>query len=171
MLAAPRARVVTVSSLSQRAGRIRWDDLQSERSYRQATAYAQSKLACLLTCFGLQRRLAAAGQPAILLAAHPGFAATDILHREGDSRVRDLERRVGERFIQTPAEAARAQLRAATDPTAHGGQYFGPSGRLQTGGPPVPVPPSRRSLDEEAEDRLWQVSEALTGVELRVPSR
>jgi len=169
VLAAPGSRIVTVSSLSQRVGRIRWDDLQSEGSYRQSTAYAQSKLACLLFCFGLQRRLVAAGEDTISLAAHPGFAATDILHREGDGRLADLQRRLGAPFIQTAAQAARAQLRAATDPTAHGGQYFGPANRMQTEGPPVPVPPSRRSLDEEAQDRLWELSERVTGVEVPLP--
>ena len=165
LLAAPRSRVVTVASLSQRFGRIRWDDVQCERSYRQSTAYAQSKLASLLFCFALQRRLTAAGSDTISLAAHPGFAATDILQREGHPRLAAIERRIGEPFIQTPAEAARSLLRATTDPTAHGGQFFGPSQRFGTEGPPIAVLPSKRALDEGAQTRMWELSERLTGVE------
>ncbi len=169
LLAAPGARVVTVASVSQRVGKIRWHDLHAELSYRQFTAYAQSKLACLLFAFELQRRLAAAGEDTISLAAHPGFAATDILARDRFPRLARLERRIGERFIQTPAEAARASLRAATDPAAYGGQFYGPAERLQTEGPPIPVLPSKRSLDEAAQARLWEVSVGLTEVEFPLP--
>ncbi len=169
LLDAPRSRLVTVTSLSHRMGRIRWEDPHAERSYRQFTAYAQSKLACLLFAFGLERRLAAAGGDTISLAAHPGFAATDILHRGRDSRFLQWQRRAGERFIQTAAEASRASLRAATDPGAHAGQYYGPAHRFQTHGAPVPVPPARRALDEVAQDRLWELSERLTGVAFPLP--
>lgn len=170
LLRAPRSRVVTVASLSQRVGRIRWDDLQSERSYRQSAVYSQSKLASMLFCFALQRRLSAAGTDTISLAAHPGFAATDILQREGHPRLARLERRIGEPFVQTPAEAARSLLRATTDPTAHGGQFFGPSQRFGTEGPPVAVLPSKRALDDDSQARLWDLSERLTGVEFPLPA-
>ncbi|HEU5083867.1 MAG TPA: oxidoreductase [Acidimicrobiales bacterium] len=169
VLAAPRSRVVTVTSLSQGIGRIRWDDLHLERSYRQATAYAQSKLACVKFAFALQRRLAIVGEDTASLAAHPGFAATDILQRDRFPRLAKVERRVGERFIQTPAEACRSSVRAATDPAAHGGQLYGPAHRFQTEGPPIPVRPPRRALDEEAQDRLWELSAELTGVEYALP--
>lgn len=165
IVAAPASRIVTVTSLSQKAGSIRWADPQLEDRYTQFRAYAQSKLACLLFSFGLQRRLTAAGADTVSLAAHPGFAATDILHGDAPNAFRRLQRRVGERFIPSAAEASRAPLRAATDPGAHGGQLYGPAGRLQIRGAPVPVPPSRRSRDREAQDRLWDLSERLTGVE------
>ena len=158
-----------MTSLSQGLGRIRWDDLHLEQSYRQATAYAQSKLACLKFAFALQRRLVVAGEDTGSLAAHPGFAATDILQRDRFPRLAKVERRVGERFIQTAAEACRSSVRAATDPGAHGGQLYGPSRRFQTEGPPIPVRPPRRALDEAAQDRLWDVSVELTGVEYPLP--
>ncbi len=170
LLAAPCSRIVTVASLSQKFGRMRWHDPHAEGSYRQFTAYAQSKLAALLFAYALQRRLTAADEDTISLAAHPGFAATDILHRGRESRFLELQRRIGERFIQTPAEASRASLRAATDPSAHAGQFFGPAHRFQTHGAPVPVPPSRRALDEEDQRRLWELSEHLTGVEFPLPA-
>ena len=169
LLVASCSRIVTVASLSQKFGRMRWHDPHAEGSYRQFTAYAQSKLAALLFAYALQRRLAAADEDTISLAAHPGFAATDILHRGRESRFLDLQRRIGERFIQTPAEASCASLRAATDPSAHGGQFYGPAHRFQTHGAPVPVPPSRRALDEDDQRRLWELSERLTGVEFPLP--
>lgn len=170
LFAAPGSRVVTVVSLSQSFGRIRWDDIHLERArYREFSAYAQSKLACLQFCFALQGRLSAAGEDAVSLAAHPGFANTDILHRDEASLNDRIQRRLFERFIQSPAEASRSSLRAATDPSAHGGQLYGPADRAQTTGPPVPIPPSKRSLDEADQTRLWELSERLTGVEFPVP--
>src|SRR5215831_10330508 len=74
----PGARVVTVSSNSHRAGRINFGDLQSRRGYRRTAGYGQSKLANLMFTYELQRRLAAAGSPAIAAAAHPGLTRTDL---------------------------------------------------------------------------------------------
>lgn len=165
LAAAPSSRVVTVTSLSQKVGKIRWGDPHFADGYTQSKAYAQSKLACLLFSFALQRRLSAAGVDAMSLAAHPGFAATDILHGDNPSAVRRLQRRIGERFIPSAADASRATLRAATDPEAHGGQLYGPADLAQTRGTPIPVPPSRRSLDVDAQERLWTLSERLTGVD------
>lgn len=162
LLATPGSRVVTVSSLSHRYGSIRWDDLTGERRYSRAAAYAQSKLANLLFALELQRRLARAGAPTASLAVHPGMAATDILGPIVDRVPRLVE--VGGRFVQSPDLAALASLRAATDPDAYGGQFYGPSGRGGIAGPPVPTRPACRALDEDAQARLWHLSESLTGV-------
>jgi protochlorophyllide reductase len=164
LLAAPNSRIVTVTSLSQKVGRLRWDDLNLIDRFRPFVAYAQSKLANITFAVALQKRLAAAGEDTASLAAHPGFADTGILrnHKRQPSR---LERRLGERFVQTPADASRPSLRAATDPSAYGGEFYGPSRRFETNGPPVPVRPSRRALDEEQQQRLWAVSVEHTGVD------
>jgi NAD(P)-dependent dehydrogenase (short-subunit alcohol dehydrogenase family) len=165
LLATPGSRVVTVSSMSHRVGRIAWDDLGGERRYRKARAYAQSKLANLLFAFELQRRLAVAGAATVSLAAHPGFAATEIIGTGA------LTRSIGERYVPSPADAALPSLRAATSPGAYGGQYYGPSGRGGIRGTPVVVAPARRALDEGAQRRLWERSVELTGVEPALPSR
>jgi NAD(P)-dependent dehydrogenase (short-subunit alcohol dehydrogenase family) len=170
LLATPASRVVTVSSMSHRLGRIGWDDLDGVRRYSRARAYAQSKLANLLFAFELQRRFVRAGADASSLAAHPGFAATEILPGSatadgGSGRLRA----VGERYVPSPAEAALPSLRAATGLDAYGGQYYGPGGRGGVKGPPIAVPPARRALDEEAQRRLWAVSVELTGVEFPLP--
>ncbi len=157
------SRVVVIGSLSYRFGRIRWDDLASERRYRESRAYSQSKLAGAMFCLELQRRLATSGASTIALGAHPGFAATDIIA----DRVERHPRYAGfmkEHLIPSAADAARSTVRAATDPGAYGGQFYGPSQRAGTSGPPVAIPWVRRALDEQEQARLWRVSEDLTGV-------
>ncbi len=166
MLGSPGSRVVTVSSLSHRFGTIRWSDLTGERRYSRPGAYAQSKLANLLFALELQRRLARAGTTTSSLAVHPGLAATDIAASWVERFPRLAE--LGSNLVQSPNEAALPSLRAATDPDAYGGQFYGPGGRCGVAGPPVPTRPARRALDEQDQARLWQISEELTGVEFPV---
>ncbi|EHB55895.1 short-chain dehydrogenase/reductase SDR [Mycolicibacterium rhodesiae JS60] len=157
LLAVPGSRVVTVSSNGHRMGQIRFDDLQSERSYSRAGAYGQAKLANLLFTYELQRRLA--GTNTIATAAHPGSSATEL----GRNLPRIVEWGFG-LTVQSSEMGALPQLRAATDPSVLGGQYYGPGGFLQTRGYPKLVSSNGRSHDIAAQKRLWAVSEALTGV-------
>ncbi|WP_179466325.1 SDR family NAD(P)-dependent oxidoreductase [Mycolicibacterium vinylchloridicum] len=157
LLAVPGSRVVTVSSNGHRMGQIRFDDLQSERSYSRAGAYGQAKLANLLFTYELQRRLA--GTNTIATAAHPGSSATEL----GRNLPRIVEWGFG-LTVQSSEMGALPQLRAATDPSVLGGQYYGPSGFLQMRGYPKLVSSNGRSHDIAAQKRLWAVSEALTGV-------
>jgi NAD(P)-dependent dehydrogenase (short-subunit alcohol dehydrogenase family) len=159
LLATPGSRVVTVSSDAHRRGAMRFDDLQSERGYDAAAAYAQSKLANLLFTYELHARLEAIGAGTIALAAHPGNARTG-LWRSSSRLERALIRLPG--FAQSAAGGARPILRAALDPAARGGDYFGPKGRYT--GRPVRVESSAASHDPTVRRRLWAVSEQLTGV-------
>jgi NAD(P)-dependent dehydrogenase (short-subunit alcohol dehydrogenase family) len=167
------ARVVTVSSGAHRAGEIDFDDLDGEASYGRWSAYAASKLANLLFAFELQRRLAAADAPVASLAAHPGWAATNLQRRgpEADgSRVRLAIMRVANALLgQDPAAGAAPQLYAATAPDAEGGAYYGPSGPLEMRGPPTRVEASEAARDEATARRLWGVSERRTGVAYDLP--
>jgi len=163
MLPVPGSRVVTVSSNGHRTGRINFADLQSEQRYGRMSAYAQSKLANLMFTYELQRRLAAAGAPTVALAAHPGVALTD-LTRHLPAVLRSAYPAVGGLFTQSAAMGALPILRAATDPAAAGGQYYGPGGLAQVKGYPVRVSSTARSRDESAQRRLWAESERLTGV-------
>jgi NAD(P)-dependent dehydrogenase (short-subunit alcohol dehydrogenase family) len=160
LLAVPGSRVVTVSSNGHKIGRIRFDDLQWERGYRRAGAYAQSKLANLLFTYELQRRLAARRGPTIAVAAHPGTSDTALV------RYLPAWMQLGARM--SPSQNARMgalpTVRAATDPAAAGGDYYGPAGFGELTGPPRRVRSSARSHDEAAARRLWAVSEELTGV-------
>lgn len=172
LLATPGARVVTVSSQMHRFGTIRFDDLMGTRHYDRWSAYSQSKLANLLFTYELHRRLVAkhaSPPPVLALACHPGYAATELqgkgAHMRG-SRVEALVMRLGNAlFAQSATAGALPTLRAATDPEAQGGDYFGPDGLLQLAGRPVKVSASRKARDPELARRLWERSVDLTGVD------
>ena len=157
------SRVVTVSSTGHRIrARIHFDDLHWARSYDRVAAYGQSKLANLMFTYELQRRLAACGTT-IAVAAHPGFADTDLI-RNSPAAIRLLAPAVAPLIAQTPAMGALPTLRAATDPGVLGGQYYGPDGPGQTRGYPRPVTSSVQSYDVTIQQRLWATSEELTAV-------
>jgi NAD(P)-dependent dehydrogenase (short-subunit alcohol dehydrogenase family) len=167
LLAQPGSRVVTLSSNGHRAGRMNFADLQSARHYQKMAAYGRSKLANLMFTYELQRRLAAAHAQTIALAAHPGTARTDLTrHMPGFA-----QSAMGPRFgllnswwVQDGSMGALPTLRAASDPDAIGGTYYGPDGPFQLTGYPVVVTSSVRSHSREAQRRLWVESEQLTGI-------
>jgi len=167
LLAAPSSRVVTLSSNGHRTGRMNFADLQSSRHYNRYAAYGRSKLANLLFTYELQRRLTAARAHTIALAAHPGTARTELTrHMSGLSNAA-----MGPRFaainswlVQDAKMGALPTLRAATDPDAIGGTYYGPDGFMQLTGYPIVVASSGRSQNRENQRRLWVESEQLTGI-------
>lgn len=168
LLARAGSRVVTVSSLAHRTGRIDFADLNSERTYRKWPAYGQSKLANLLFAAELQRRVVAAGRDLLSVAAHPGYSATNLQQRgpalEG-SRLRQLGMRLLNGVVaQSDASGALPLLYAATAPDVQGGGYYGPGGPFELRGRPVPVGRSAAARDPDVAARLWSASEALTSV-------
>ncbi len=162
------SRIVTVSSNAHRFGRMDFDDLMAERRYRKWRVYSQSKLANLLFTRELQRRLELADTPTISVAAHPGYAATELQHKGPKMAQSSLQERimdVGNRFFtQSASDGALPQLRAATDPGVKGGEYYGPSKRNQNQGPPIRVGRSAAAKDDTAAQKLWAMSVELTGV-------
>jgi NAD(P)-dependent dehydrogenase (short-subunit alcohol dehydrogenase family) len=163
------SRVVTVSSLGHRLrASIHFDDLQWERSYDRVGAYGQSKLANLLFTYELQRRLAARSEAkTIAAAAHPGGTNTE-LARYLPGIFKPVRAIFGPVLFQSPAMGALPTLRAATDPSVEGGQYYGPEGFAEQRGHPKIVQSSAQSHDEDLQRRLWTVSEELTGVSFGV---
>jgi len=167
LLVAPGARVVTVSSIGHRyRSALQLDDVRSERRYSRTAAYGRSKLANLLFTYELQRRLSAAGADLIALAAHPGVAATE-LGRNSPAPLRALLGLV-DPVLQTPDMGALPTLRAATDPAAVGGSYYGPGGFGGVAGHPTVVASSARSHDAGLQAQLWAASQELTGVQFEV---
>jgi NAD(P)-dependent dehydrogenase (short-subunit alcohol dehydrogenase family) len=158
-----RDRVVTLSSGAHRIGRIDFDDLQHEKSYRRWEAYGQSKLANLLFTYELQRRLSAAGSPLRAVACHPGYAATNLqFHTESfQDAAMGLFNKV---FAQSSAMGALPTLYAATVPDIPPAAFVGPDGLGEQRGHPKLVGSSGRSKDEVAAARLWTESERLAGV-------
>ena len=163
-------RVVTVSSGAHRFGSIDFEDLQRERRYIRWRAYGQSKLANLLFAYELDRRLRAAGSPIKSVAAHPGYAATNLQFAAPpllDRIVMTVSNKV---IAQSAAMGALPQLYAATYPGLEGGTYVGPDGIGEQRGHPKPVGSSGAARNEETARRLWEVSEELTGVSFEIPA-
>jgi NAD(P)-dependent dehydrogenase (short-subunit alcohol dehydrogenase family) len=168
ILAAPSARVVTVSSGAHTSGTIDFANLDGARSYGRWRAYTQSKLANLLFTYELQRRFTAAGVAAISVSCHPGWAETNLQSagaRMDGSRFGERLTDIGNRlFAQSAAMGALPTLYAATAADVNGCDYIGPRGLLGMRGAPVKVKSSARSYDASVAAQLWQVSEQLTGV-------
>jgi NAD(P)-dependent dehydrogenase (short-subunit alcohol dehydrogenase family) len=158
------ARVVTLSSNAHKMGRIDFDDLQSRRHYRRWSAYGQSKLADLMFALELDRRLRAAGSTISSVAAHPGYAATN-LQTAAPPLVDRLVMQVTNLLVAQSADmGALPTLYAATAPGVEGGSYVGPDGIGEFRGHPKLTKPSGSARDERVAARLWEVAEELTSV-------
>lgn len=156
------SRVVNVSSVGHRIkSALDPETMMSGEKYDRIAAYGRSKLANLLFTYELQRRLDTAGAKTAALVAHPGLSSTE-LARNSPGILKFMERFSGP-LTQSAAMGALPTLRAATDPSAVGGTYFGPGGFMETRGHPVVVTSSKRSHDVELQRALWQRSEELTG--------
>jgi NAD(P)-dependent dehydrogenase (short-subunit alcohol dehydrogenase family) len=171
LVAAPGSRIVTTSSIAHLEGTIDFGDLQGERDYQPEKAYAQSKLANLLFTFELDRRLRAAGTAAAAVGAHPGVVYTNLFRTRSpwqQAVLRPQLRVLNFWAVQNVRMGALPMLRAATDRSAHGGDYFGPRryGLLRWfyTGYPARVELSERARNAADQARLWQISEQLTGV-------
>jgi NAD(P)-dependent dehydrogenase (short-subunit alcohol dehydrogenase family) len=170
------SRVVTVSSAMARTGRIDFDDLGSELSYSRTGAYARSKLANLSFAIELQRRLGLDGSSVESMAAHPGYAATD-LQKSGPQIGGGIGSKLAAPFMalghlllaQGAEEGAATILYAATEPGLEGGSYIGPDGPGEMRGSPRVVRPVETATERVTAERLWAESERLTGVTYDLP--
>jgi NAD(P)-dependent dehydrogenase (short-subunit alcohol dehydrogenase family) len=170
LIGTPDARVVTITSTAHRLGRMNFKDLQSERSYGRWRAYGQSKLANLLFAFELDSRLRAAGKDLRSVAAHPGYAATNLQFAATPSRIERVGAALLNRvYAQSPERGALPTLYAATADIP-GGSFVGPDGFMEGRGHPVLVKATRAANDPDAARRLWQLSEELTGVRFAFPA-
>lgn len=168
LLAGKGARVVIVSSTVARIGSINFDDLQGERHYRRWRAYGQSKLANLLFAFELDRRVRVHGLDLISVAAHPGYAATNLQTAGPRMEGKDLQARIAAfgnaLFAQPASMGALPEIYAAVAPGVQGGEYFGPDRFFGQRGYPTRVTAPKAAYDTAVAARLWEVSEQLTGV-------
>jgi NAD(P)-dependent dehydrogenase (short-subunit alcohol dehydrogenase family) len=171
LLKAPAARVVTVTSTAHHMGRaVDPGNPHLDGRYRPWRAYGQAKLANFHFGLGLARRLSAAGAAASSLVAHPGLSNTELqavsVRETGGGRSQRFFLMLARSVGMTPAEGALSQLRAATDPNAGNGQFYGPL--FVNNGPPVRKPVLRRLGMSGAIERLWQVSERETGTRIEL---
>jgi NAD(P)-dependent dehydrogenase (short-subunit alcohol dehydrogenase family) len=163
---AQASRVVNVSSLAHRGGKMDFDNLQAERKYNSWAAYQQSKLANLLFTFELQRRSDAYGWGLMSNAAHPGYARTELIpNGPGTGGLKGFGAKVLGSFMSHSAAAgALPTLFAAASPEAEPNGYYGPNGFYELKGPVAPAKVFPQAKDETVARKLWEVSEQLTGV-------
>ncbi len=168
LLTTPGARVVTVTSMAARVGRIRFDDLGGTRRYGKWSAYGQAKLANQLFTLELDRRVSAHHADLVSVAAHPGYAATNLQmvapQMSGSVLMEELNRMANTAFAQSASAGALPSLYAATAPDVRGGQFFGPDRLFGSRGHPKSVPFVSAAKDPGRARRLWSVSEGLTDV-------
>jgi NAD(P)-dependent dehydrogenase (short-subunit alcohol dehydrogenase family) len=156
----PNSRVVVTSSVAHRQGNIDFSDLNWEtRKYKTSKAYGDSKLANLYFTFELAHKLKDEKSAPLITAAHPGWTRTDLQRHSG------LFRFLNNFFSQKVEVGVLPTLRAAVDPEAESGDYFGPSGFAEMHGSPVKVASSEKSRDKNSAEKLWARSEKLTGIE------
>ncbi len=167
LLATPASRVVNVSSIAHKFGKIRFHDLQGEKRYSKWAAYGQSKLANLLFTHELDRRLKEAGRQTISVACHPGWAATHLQEAgpkmEGSKLMEKLSTWGNAMLAQDAAAGALPTVFATVEPL-RGDEYVGPTRMMGWHGPPEIIEPLGKARDPETAKRLWEVSEELTGV-------
>jgi NAD(P)-dependent dehydrogenase (short-subunit alcohol dehydrogenase family) len=155
----PGSRVITLSSLAHKWSEIDFSNLHAQKGYSRRKAYGQSKRACLVFAYGLQRRLSAAGYDTISLAAHPGVSKTNL-----DRYFPPLIRPLGTLFLQKAEKGALPTLYAALEKALKGGEFIGPDGFKEMRGNPTIVDSDANSKDKEIAERLWKVSEEMTDV-------
>lgn len=158
-------RIVNVSSIAARSGKINFEDLQSEQSYSPREVYSQSKLASLMFALELHERSWTEGWGISSIAAHPGISRTQLLHNAPGRGSLASNLRSMLWFLFQPAEqGALPTLFAATAPEATSGAYYGPDKLSETRGYPAPAKIPPQALDAAACKRLWETSEKLTGL-------
>lgn len=165
LMASKSPRVVTLSSIAARNAVINFQDLQSEKQYNSMGAYGQSKLACLMFAFELQRRSTEAGWGITSIAAHPGISRTEIIYNgSGKWSPFGVIRTLFWFLFQPVPQGALPTLFAATSPQAKAGAYYGPGGVAEVRGFPTLAKIPHQALDSFDNTKLFSESEKLTGI-------
>jgi NAD(P)-dependent dehydrogenase (short-subunit alcohol dehydrogenase family) len=158
----PGSRVVTTTSIAHFNGRINFDDLNSEKCYNRMRAYRQSKMANLLFAYELQRKLSECNQKTISVAVHPGISATSIV------KLPPLIDRLKDAVLMSAEKGCLPILMGATNQELKGGEYIGPDGFRQAFGYPAVLNSNAMSKDRVLAERLWNVSEEITGIKFNI---
>ena len=158
----PGARIVSLSSMAHRWGNIRFDDPNFKNGYNKREAYGQSKIACLMFAYEMNRRLQKAGYSTLSVAAHPGVAYTNLTQHM--PKFVNLFAPLMGIVLNNATDGALPTLYAALGDDIHGGYYCGPKDMQQMRGAPIKVGSNRASRDEKAAAKLWAMSEVMSGV-------
>jgi NAD(P)-dependent dehydrogenase (short-subunit alcohol dehydrogenase family) len=170
ILNTPHSRIINVSSNAHRIGKIDFDNLMYEggKGYSPTRAYGRSKLANLLFTYELERRFKAAGSKTIAAAAHPGYTHTHLTRYLEKKWYFRLFSPLGNLIAQKAEMGALPIIRAAIHNGVIGGQYYGPDGLLEQRGYPVVIKSSQASYNKDTAQKIWEVSEQLTGVNIQI---
>lgn len=163
----PGARIVTLSSNAHKSGEIDFENINAEKDYSRFGAYAMSKLACLMFAFELQRRLESAGSSVIAVSAHPGVSMTNLVQFV-PGILQILLKPLAPIFTHDPEQGALPTLMAAIGEDVKGGEYLGPIGFNEMKGEPGRAKVKSIARDEQVAQKLWKVSEELTGEQFDV---
>lgn len=163
LLHTENSRVVTLSSLAHRNASFDFDNLDGSKGYKGMKFYGQSKLANLMFATELDKRLKQHGLSTFSIACHPGISATN-LFKLGSREMPRIFRGLMNRYLQPAAMGVLPTIHAATDPSIKGGEYIGPDGKGQRRGYPAIEEPDPAVNDEAVREKLWEVSEKLSGV-------
>ncbi|WP_096086794.1 oxidoreductase [Agaribacterium haliotis] len=164
----PDSRITWLSSKAHTKAKLNFADLNSEQAYSKMAAYGQSKLACLMYALELDRKIKKSGKKILSNAAHPGGADTDLSRHMSPMLMRCLKYTVLPFIMQSAEKGALPVLQAAFSAQAKGGAYYGPQGFMEMTGPAGPANIARQALDIHAAEKLWSVSEALTGTSFKL---
>lgn len=166
ILSTPHSRVVSVSSIAHKWwGKNSLPPLfEAEKKYKPMRAYGRSKLANLLFSYELQRLFHLNNHSSIAVVAHPGASFTNLGRYFEGTIVLNLFRGLITWVLPKPHSASLSLIRAAADPIAEGGQYYGPTGFMQLGGKPKVVKSSKASYCPRTAQQIWVESEEVTGV-------
>lgn len=159
----PHSRIVSLASMAHRWGDLYFDDLNWEKSYHKQKSYGQSKLACLMFGYELDRRLKQKGSSVLSVIAHPGVSLTNLMQYV-PQWMQGLLGVMGGLFASTPEHGARPIVLASLSPKAKGGQYYGPTGFNEMKGEPGVVDSNAVSKDQEKAAQLWEVSQQLLNI-------
>lgn len=155
----PQSRVVTLSSLAHKWSPIQLNDLHFKKGYNKQKAYGQSKLACLIFAYELDRRFKANDCETMSVAAHPGLSNTNLAQH-----MLSFFQWISPLIGQHQQDGAKPTIYAATSELIKGGEYIGPGGFMEWRGKPKPVNSNKASKDKAIAKLLWKISEDMTGV-------
>jgi NAD(P)-dependent dehydrogenase (short-subunit alcohol dehydrogenase family) len=168
LLETPDSRIVTVSSIAARGGRIDFDNLDGSKKYNPMTFYRQSKFSNLLFAVELQHRLSRAGSKTLSIACHPGISNTNLVSRGSGRETGWLLRQAMKLVLQSAEMGSLPTLFAATNPDLRGGEFIGPDGRGNHRGYPVITGEEAKIFKQDVATKLWEFSEKVTGVRFPV---
>jgi len=159
----PGSRIVSTSSVVHRNGAIDFNDINWEsRPYKTAKAYGDSKIANLYFTYALAKKISGNGSNPMVTAAHPGWTSTELQRHSGFFSF------MNNFFAQNLSMGTLPTLLAATDPEANPGDYYGPRKMMEMRGYPIKVKSNELSLDEKKAEKLWELSEEMTGVSYKL---